>query len=58
MEENKLEQGWLIKKFIDKIKNRTLNRKKREIEELKLDIEKAKLNKELRIIKNSIKIRI
>ena len=45
------ERGWLTKAIVNKIKNRKLNKKKAEIEELKLDIEKAKLTKQLKEIK-------
>jgi len=39
--------------FIQALKDRKLNRLKREIEELKLEIEKAKLRKELEGINES-----
>ena len=45
------EKGWLTKSIINKFRNKSIERKKREIELLKLDIEKAKLNKELKEIK-------
>ena len=49
---NNEERGWLTKAIIDKVKNKKLNKKKAEIEELKLEIEKAKLEKELEKIKD------
>ena len=52
MNEEKNESGWLTRAIIDKIKNKSINKKKREIEELKLEIEKAKLNKELKALNN------
>ena len=52
MEETKEEPAWLTKAIIDRVKNRTLVKKYREIEELKLEIEKAKLEKQLKEIRN------
>jgi len=50
-QKKKEESGWLTKAIVDKIKNKTKNKKLKEIEELKLEIEKAKLEKELNEIR-------
>jgi hypothetical protein len=50
MEENK-ESGWLSKAIINKFRNKSIEKKQREIELLKLDIELAKLEKQLKEIK-------
>ena len=51
MENENKDKAWLTKAIIDRIKNRNLIKKQREIEERKLDIELAKLDKELKEIK-------